>query len=351
MAGLRARLACASVAPMTRIHWSREWREVIEPDEDARFAAFAQEIAAIARDVAQRTHAPPGRVFHLKKHTGVAGVVRVLPDLPEPLASGVFAAPREYACYVRFSNGAVRKQLDGVLDVRGVALKLLGVDGERAIVDDAHPATDRTQDFLFVQTPAVPTDSFDEFLALARASVGGPLFLPFKLCADVGVAAALRILVRLAAVPQPRSLAGGTYFNAVPIKLGPAAAKLSLVPLQEADVRRGGESYRDDLVARLRDGSLAWRVRAQLYTDDRRTPIESASTVWEGAFHDVAVLTIARQDLEGERGREIDALVDRLAFNPWHALAEHRPLGKTQRARVAAYKASTAQRHAAAEPR
>ena len=63
-----------------------------------------------------------------------------------------------------------------------------------------------------------------------------------------------------------------------------------------------------------------------------------------------AVLTVARQDPESARGREIDDVVDALSFNPWHALAAHRPLGKTQRARVAAYRVSTAQRGAAPEP-
>src|SRR4051794_33815864 len=110
---------------MDRIHWSREWREVIDPGEDEYFAAFAQKIAAIAREVAQRTHADAGRVFHLKRHVGVVGALRVLDDLPAPLASGVFARAATYPCFVRFSNGAVRKQPDGILDVRGCALKLV----------------------------------------------------------------------------------------------------------------------------------------------------------------------------------------------------------------------------------
>ncbi len=331
---------------MSRVNWSRDWQEVIGDDEDASFASFAQEIADIARDVARRTRRPVGRVFHLKRHTGVAGVMRVLPDLPEPLASGVFAAAREWPCYVRFSNGAVRKQPDGILDVRGCALKLVGVLGDKLLDGHAH---DVTQDFLFVQTPAVPTDSFDEFLALARASIGGPLLLPLKLALAVGPLSAARILVRLAQVPQPPSLAGATFFNAVPVKLGPAAAKLSLVPERHVGARSGA-TFREDLVARLRSGPLRWRVQAQLFTDERRTPIERASVAWRGPFHDVAVLELPEQDVEGARGREIDELVDTLSFDPWHALEDHRPLGKTQRARKAAYRVSSFQRGAALEP-
>jgi hypothetical protein len=334
------------------IHWSPDWREDVGPDEPAEFAEFAEKIAAIARDVAARTHEPVGRVFHLKKHTGVVGELRVLEDLPEPLASGVFGThayqtgTHAYPCYLRFSNGAVRRQLDGILDVRGIGLKLVGVEGAQLLPENAGAAT---QDFLFVQTPAVPTDSFDEFLALARASIGGPLLLPLKLALAVGPFATARLLLRLAMVPRPISLAGATYFNAVPIRFGRAAAKLSLVPEQEPDVREGA-TYRDDVVARLRRGPLRWRLRAQLYTDEARTPIESASIEWRGSFHDVAQLTLPQQDIESARGREIDALVDELSFNPWHGIEAHRPLGKTQRARADAYRASTKQRVAKPEP-
>src|SRR6187397_2384153 len=108
-------------------HWSPDWQEVIPPDEDARWEAFALELMKVARDVAARTNKPVGRVFHLKQHTGVRGTLRVLPGLPAPLASGVFATPQAWPCYVRLSNGAVRKQLDGILDVRGMGLKLVGV--------------------------------------------------------------------------------------------------------------------------------------------------------------------------------------------------------------------------------
>lgn len=329
------------------VHWSPHWSEDVAPGEEARWEAFAQEIAQIARDVSVRTGRPVDRVFHVKQHTGVRGTLRVLPGLPAPLASGVFAGATTWPCYVRFSNGAVRRQLDGILDVRGVALKLVGVPGAKLL-----GTSDVTQDFLFVQTPAVPTDSPEEFLALARASVGGPLFIPLKLAAAIGVVRAAALLIRLALVKQPASLAGAELFTAVPSKLGPAAAKLSLVPLQQA-VERRGETLRDDLVSRLRQGNLRWALRAQLFIDERRTPIESASQEWrarDAPFHDVAVLDVAQQDVDSAAGRDLDDAVGRMGFDPWHGIEDHRPLGATQRARKAAYRDSRAQRGALPEP-
>jgi hypothetical protein len=329
------------------VHWSPHWHEDIPPGEDARWEAFAQQIAKIARDVSVRTGRPVDRVFHVKQHTGVRGTLRVLPGLPTPLASGVFATPQAWPCYVRFSNGAVRKQLDGILDVRGFSLKLVGVPGPKLL-----GGSDVTQDFLFVQTPAVPTDSPEEFLALARASIGGPLFIPLKLAASIGVVRAAALLLRLAMVKQPITLAGAEMFTAVPVKLGPAAAKLSLVP-DERPVLRQGLTLRDDIVTRLRGGPLRWRLRAQLYIDDRRTPIESASQVWrerDAAFHDVAVLEVPQQDIESAAGRALDDAVSRMGFDPWHGIEDHRPLGATQRARRAAYRDSRAQRGTSPEP-
>ena len=45
------------------------------------------------------------------------------------------------------------------------------------------------------------------------------------------------------------------------------------------------------------------------------------------------------------------ALVEQLSFDPWHAIAEHRPLGAIMRARAVAYGPSVIARKAAPEPR
>jgi hypothetical protein len=91
-------------------------------------------------------------------------------------------------------------------------------------------------------------------------------------------------------------------------------------------------------------------TRAQLFRDDQKTPIEDTSVEWSGPWLDLGVLTIPRQDPESARGQEIDALVSRLSFDPWHAIEAHRPLGAIMRARGAVYDASVLARKAAAEP-
>lgn len=80
------------------------------------------------------------------------GELRVLPDLPEHLRQGIFATPTTYPIIVRLSNtsGAIRS--DQVRGVRGLAIKVLGVQGPRVLPDD--DAT--TQDFVFVDHAEFP---------------------------------------------------------------------------------------------------------------------------------------------------------------------------------------------------
>ena len=72
----------------------------------------------------------------------------VLPDLPAALRHGVFAEPRAFDAYVRFSNG--KGWDDRLGDAHGMAIKLLGVPGEK-LLEDEKDAT--TQDFVLFDNP------------------------------------------------------------------------------------------------------------------------------------------------------------------------------------------------------
>ena len=89
----------------------------------------------------------------------------VLPDFPADLGLGMFAAPRTYRALVRFSNGANRRQSDRAPDVRGIAVKVLGVDGKKVIpgMEDA-----TTQDFLAIRSSALAIRDTEEFMTLVR---------------------------------------------------------------------------------------------------------------------------------------------------------------------------------------
>jgi hypothetical protein len=308
------------------------FHETIPPDEAARFERYATELRALQR--------LPSRALHAKAHLGAEGTLEV-GELPAHLRVAVFAQPKSWPVYVRFSNGSMRRQHDGVPDVRAIALKLRGVPGRKIIpgLEDK-----KTQDFLFIQSPATPFRTPDEFVTFVLAVAKGKALLLPRLLATLGARRTLKVLGRLISMPKVTSMATIPLYTAAPIRFGATAAKLALFP--DAKQLAPAASLRDDLIARLKAGPLTWTLRAQLFVDDAATPIEDASVDWRAPFVDLARLVLPQQ----EPGPAFEELVEKLSFDPWHAVEELRPLGAMMRARAPAYRESVMARQAAAEP-
>ena len=325
------------------------FHETIAPDEAARFEQFSSEIVAIQRARAAKG-GPVDRALHLKPHIGAVGELVV--EAPESARAGVFANPgQRWPVYVRFSNGSSAHQPDKAPDVRGFALKLVGVPGKKLIPGLEQEAT---QDFLFIDQQAIAFRNPDEFMAFVRAAKDGPLQLLPRLIGGFGFRRAFQILGGALKAPKVKSFATHTFHTAAPISFGAGrAAKLGLFPVgnPSSPPTSGDDALRADLIARLKAGPLTWALRAQLFQDDVTTPIEDTSVVWTGPWVDLGKLTLPPQDPESPRGREITALVEQFSFDPWHAIEEHRPLGAIMRARAVTYKGSVLERKAAAEPK
>jgi hypothetical protein len=285
----------------------------------------------------------------------VLGTFEVLGDMPEHARQGLFASPATYPAYVRFSNGAGTKRSDTKGDVRGVAVKVVGVPGKKVIPGMEDKAT---QDFLLIRTPAIPFRDAHEFVAVVTAAANPALLLP-RVIARLGFGRAFELLPKLSkglGIPMP-SLATGRWFSAAPIRFGAHAVHCALDPQRGGDDGAPDATSPDylhaDLAARLSQRALSWDFRVQFYVDETRTPIEDASVEWkesDAPFVTVARLTLPQQDLASPRGRKIASFIETLSFDPWHAKVEHRPLGGIMRARNHAYRLSTEERRAAAEP-
>lgn len=90
-------------------------------------------------------------------------------------------------------------------------------------------------------------------------------------------------------------------------------------------------------------------LHIQKYVSERQTPIEDGAVEWkesDSPWLGVATLTIPAQDILGPQGRATRDRIDTLAFNPWHAPADFRPLGNLNRARRSVYEASAREWHA-----
>ncbi len=330
---------------------STEWRERIAADEAERFERHAAMLHDLQRKNDDR--GGKGRALHRKALLGAEATLEILADVPAEARAGLFAAPGTHRAYVRFSNGAAARASDRRPDVRGLAVKVLGVPGKKIIpgLEDAP-----TQDFLFIQMPALAFRDTEEFMAFVRAVQSPLLALPRLLGAFGFRLFGLLGRLRAALGPPRPTLAGVRFYTALPIRMGAYAGKLSLIPIDPVDARpptTGPDALAADLAARVAAGPLRYDLAVQLYRDDRDTPIEDASVEWTeeiAPWIKVGRLTIAKQDTTGPRGRKVADLVERLSFDPWHALVEHRPLGDIMRARNVAYRVSTKERGAAPEP-
>jgi hypothetical protein len=215
-----------------------------------------------------------------------------------------------------------------------------------------------TQDLLLIRTPTMPTRTPDEFVALVRAAQS-PALLPFKLAGALGIGRAIGLVKKLAAglsAPQ-QPLAATRYWSVLPMRWGDYAAKVSLVPrdapLATIPKRTSPDALGEELAARLAEGPVIYDLRAQLYVDEARTPIEDPTVEWSedvAPFATIATLTIPKQDPRSARGKRVAEQVEAMSFDPWHAPVEFRPLGAMMRARNHAYRLSTMERKAAKEP-
>jgi hypothetical protein len=149
------------------------------------------------------------------------------------------------------------------------------------------------------------------------------------------------------------TLASTPFYSAPPIQYGPYAIKLELLPKDPptpAPKSTNPNALGDALTERLRRDPVVYDMRIRFFRSEEDTPIEDASVEWKEPPLTVGRITIPKQDVASSRGRRVAELVERLSFDPWHALVEHRPLGDMMRARNHAYRLSTEERAAAPEP-
>lgn len=332
---------------------STTWKEQIADDEAQRFERHAQTLREL-----QKKHAGGGaasRALHAKGKCALEATFTVLPDLPSQARAGLFAQPGTYRAYVRYSNGAGKHQPDPTPDVRGIAIKLVGVPGKKLIpgMEDA-----TTQDFLAIRSASTPFRNVDEFVGFVRAAASPALLIP-RVISLLGFSRALRVLGQLAkGLKEPMvSVATTTYYSALPIACGDHAVRFRLRPCSEAaaGAQPGSDPdyLRAELASRVAKGPVEYDFALQFFVSEDKTPIEDASKDWSEAdspYVTVARLTLPQQDLASPRGQKLSAFIEKLSFDPWHALVAHRPLGNMMRARNFAYRVSTQERQAAKEP-
>jgi hypothetical protein len=302
---------------------STAWRERIAPDEEGRFARQAEKLAPVHAAMSARYGA--GRLLHRKPLLAARGTLEILDGLPDYARHGIFAAPRAYQALARLSNASGAVQPNAKPDIRGFAVKVLGVEGAAALGGAA-----AAQDFLFVNQTSFGARDSDEFVNLVADSQRGLPAVALGLIRRNGLVAGLRRLKRLAAaVGRPFSgFASETFDTLSPFAVGPYAARARLTPVKPTPA--GGKDFAADIGDRLAAGPLVYALALQFFVDEASTPIEDPTVAWDERR--APPLVVARLTLEA-----VEPNVEALRFDPWGGLADHRPLGEIMRARRAAY--------------
>ncbi len=326
---------------------STGWEESIDPGEDQRHQQFSELIGGIQQRV-DRRHGP-GRAVHRKQIAGLAATFEVLDDLPDYARHGLFAASSRHDALVRMSNGGITPQSDVMPDIRGLAISVRDVDGPGALGG----TTDR-QDFLLINRPAFGFRDSRDFAEIVPLAARGQTALVKGLVAAHGVVGGAKAAGSLSKdlARWFTGYATSTFYTAAPLSWGPYAAKVRIVPRQSGFSPRAQLDWAADVNRRVTSQPIIFDVEAQFFVDEGRTPIEDGRQPWPesvAGWLPVAVLTIPVQDPLSAEGIELAARIEGGAFDPWAALAEHRPLGEIMRARKPAYFASQRQRHAASD--
>ncbi|MCD0462374.1 catalase family protein [Roseiconus lacunae] len=266
---------------------------------------------------------------HPKAHGCVWATLEISNQLPSNLQTPVFQPGRSYDALVRFSNGRTFNDTDR--DAHGMAIKLLGVEGPRAM-DEGEQLT---QDFVLADSPNFfakdVAHMLDFVVQTAPEAAGGGGKTAAELAATTHPHVAT---FTKHAMASPMDM---TYWSQTPYLLGQHAVKYIASPVHDVDdspVTTGTENFlHEAMVARLSDDRpLEYQLSAQVISDEES--VEDATEIWQSQPTPVATLTIAPQTFDTpERHR----FCEQLTFTPWHAHQAHRPLGGINRARKGIY--------------
>ena len=332
--------------------------EQVDPDEQKTIDGIIQGMTKQSETVEKREqHAV--RASHAKSSACVIGELVVPGGLPAELAQGLFAQPGTYKVAVRLAQGPGETLGDRVSTHRGIAIKVFGAEGAKL---PGHYAD--TQDFVLATGTTFPSGTAKGFLRDGTV-IGGSAGMPELV--KSAVSSTMRNLNRvLHAFGTESAMAGffghpfshplaDSYFSQAPVRFGAYVAKLGVVPASPdqaalSDWRlaphEDEEGFRHATVRYFAEHDAVFELKAQLWTDADKQPIEDASVDWPteiSRYRTVATIRLPRQEAYSPaRVRFFD---EEMTFRPAHSLEAHRPLGSVMRARLQVYQALSDFRH------
>ncbi|MFY9853505.1 MAG: catalase family protein [Terracidiphilus sp.] len=283
----------------------------------------------------------PGRYErggNTKTHGIVRGEFVVHDNLPAELRHGIYAEPRTYRAWVRFSGPGpyITPDIDDV-GFMSIGIKLMGVPGPKLMEEEKF-----TQDMFGVSTPTFVTPDVIANAQLQMESVKNAQIFYFV---NLDRHHVLDLVMQSLWIKTQSGPFEAPYFSCVPYLLGEGQAMQYSVwpkskrrtPIPRLPFRPPNDYLRDSMVATLAEEDVELDIRLQLQTDSHLMPIEDNAVYWPEKLSpriSAATLRIPKQTFASPAQLDFAKV---LSYNPWHCIAEHRPLGNQSRVRYRMY--------------
>lgn len=137
--------------------------EVKQPNEDEDVKEIRASFGRM-REAAYEKHRHAVRDTHAKSHGILKGELQIYDNLTDELKQGLFRQSRTYPVIVRYSTSPGDILPDGIAALRGMANKIVGVEGGKILPQFKDAVT---QDFLLCNHPTIAADDVSSYLKQA----------------------------------------------------------------------------------------------------------------------------------------------------------------------------------------
>lgn len=273
-----------------------------------------------------------------KTHGIVRGEFIVHDDLPVEMRHGIYAQPCTYRAWVRFSGPGpyITPDIDDV-GFMSIGIKLMGVPGAKLMDEEKF-----TQDMFGVSPPTFVTPDVVANAQLQLESIKNAQMFYFL---NLHRHHILDLVMQTLWIKTQSEPLEAPYFSCFPYLLGEGQAmqysiwpkSMRRTPIPRLPLRPPDDYLRDSMVATLAREDVELDIRLQLQTDSHRMPLENNAVLWpEKLSPRVSAATLRIPQQKFNSPAQLD-FARRLSYNPWHSIAEHRPLGNQNRARRRLY--------------
>lgn len=291
------------------------------------------------------------RNVHAKANGCVKAELHINKDVQDSnLTKGIFQPGSSYKALVRFSNGSTNglgDDNDG--DTRGMAIKVFGVDGNKLIAD---PIFEDSQDFILLSHPSFflndSRSSAEFFERFDAGTIADYLHIPFDIGLDGTITAAEMLSQH---IDNPLFT---QYYSVTPYQLGSVKDQSRVVRYsvracksnfdKQSNKTFGKNFLRASMQETLQNNSVCMELMLQDRGRIGGIDLNNYDNWKEDKFPftPIAQIIIPSQIFDTA---EQNSMCEKLSYNPWHSIEDHKPLGVINAMRGMVYeKTSTLRR-------